>query len=108
MEDRTVVTPVDISQSGASELSVKWSDGHGSRYKVYDLRLNCRCALCVDEWSGKSLVSKKVISPDVHPVTIESVGQYALKINWSDGHNTGIYSFDHLRKLCQCPQCKKN
>jgi DUF971 family protein len=37
----------------------------------------------------------------------EPVGNYAIRINWSDGHNTGIYSWEHLRRICQCEECKK-
>jgi DUF971 family protein len=37
---------------------------------------------------------------------IEPVGNYAIRINWSDGHNTGIYSWDHFREICPCPVCR--
>jgi DUF971 family protein len=39
---------------------------------------------------------------------IEPVGNYALRINWSDGHNAGIYSYAHLRQICPCPECQAN
>ena len=36
---------------------------------------------------------------------VEQVGGYAVKMSWSDGHNTGIYSFDHFRRICPCTEC---
>jgi DUF971 family protein len=39
-------------------------------------------------------------------LNIEEVGAYAIRIDWSDGHNTGIYSFDHLRSICPCAECQ--
>ena len=44
--------------------------------------------------------------PTLKMVSVEEVGHYAIRIAWSDGHNTGIYSFDHLRKICPCEPCK--
>jgi DUF971 family protein len=41
----------------------------------------------------------------VRPVAIRPVGRYAIQIDWSDGHTTGIYPFDRLRSLCPCPLC---
>ena len=45
--------------------------------------------------------------PDVTPRTITSVGNYAITIIWNDGHSTGIYSFEHFRRICPCEECKK-
>jgi DUF971 family protein len=39
-------------------------------------------------------------------ISVEEVGHYAIRIAWSDGHGSGIYSFDHLRKICPCPVCQ--
>jgi DUF971 family protein len=47
------------------------------------------------------------IPPMIKPERIDVVGNYALHFTWSDGHNTGIYSYDYLRGLCQCPDCKR-
>jgi DUF971 family protein len=44
--------------------------------------------------------------PTLKMLHVEPVGQYAIRIDWSDGHNTGIYSFDHLRKICPCESCR--
>lgn len=100
------ILPVNISQSGSHALKVEWKDGHESIYQVRDLRLKCRCAHCVDEWNGTVKIDKSAILEDVKPVTIEGVGRYGIKINWSDGHNSGIFSYDYLRTLCGCEICK--
>ena len=58
---------------------------------------------------GKLYVARKMEIPkDVQPVEIEPIGRYGLKFTWTDGHNLGIYTFEHLRKLCDCAQCKTN
>ena len=106
MENSSVVKPIDIKQNGPLALEINWSDAHKSVYSTYELRLGCRCAHCVDEWSGKLRLEKNLIPKDIHPLTLEGVGRYGIKINWSDGHSTGIYSFDYLRKICPCDVCK--
>ena len=64
-----------------------------------DLRLACGCAICVDEWTGEEHLDPACVPEDVRPLKIESVGRYALQIQWSDGHDTGIYPFRRLRAL---------
>jgi ATP-binding protein involved in chromosome partitioning len=49
--------------------------------------------------SGRKLLDPKTVRPDVSPQMISSIGNYAIGIDWSDGHNSGIYSLDHLRSL---------
>jgi ATP-binding protein involved in chromosome partitioning len=80
-------------------LEIRWADGHESQYEVRRLRLACSCAHCVDEWSGEKRLDATTIPEDVHPLKIQSVGRYAIQIDWSDGHSTGIYSFRQLRNL---------
>lgn len=86
-------------QRNARTLSVLWEDGHSDDFDVRDLRLACHCALCIEEMSGRKLLDPKTVRPDVSPRVISSIGNYAIGIDWSDGHNSGIYSFDHLRSL---------
>jgi DUF971 family protein len=59
----------------------------------------------VDEWTGESLINREAIPEGIHPAEISPVGNYAIQIVWSDGHSTGIYSFDLLRKICPCEKC---
>ena len=88
-------------------ITIRWSDQHQSRYAARDLRLACRCAACVDEWSHENLLKPDRVPPDIKAKGIEVMGHYALHFDWSDGHNTGIYTYDFLREVCGCEQCKK-
>ena len=92
-------TPEWIEQGGPRELAIAWRDGHTSSFDVVDLRRACRCAACVDEWTGRQLLDPGKVSDDVRPVSIEPTGNYAIHIAWSDGHTSGIYTFDFLRSL---------
>ena len=90
-------TAIGFRWRDARTLSMLWEDGRRDDFDVRDLRLACRCALCVEEMSGRPLLDPTSVRPDVTPRTITSVGNYAITVSWSDGHSTGIYSFEHLR-----------
>ena len=92
-------TPIGFRRRDARTVSVLWEDGQGVDFDVRDLRLACHCALCVEEMSGQALLDPSSIRPDVAPRVVTSVGNYAITINWNDGHSTGIYSFEYLRTL---------
>ena len=92
----------------ARTLGIVWEDGHESIFDTTTLRENCGCAACVDEWSGEKKIKPGQLPATVTPINIDSVGHYGLTVQWSDGHKTGIYSFEVLRKLCQCAVCKKS
>ena len=94
-------TPAEIRQHGPRELAITWADGESTIYCVRDLRLACGCAACVDEWSGENRLDPASVPEDVHPLRIESVGRYAIQIEWSDGHASGIYPFRRLRELAR-------
>jgi ATP-binding protein involved in chromosome partitioning len=96
-EDAT--TPTAIRQAGPRTLAIVWADGRESRYDVRELRLACGCAQCVDEWSGEGRLDPASVPSDVHPIRIEPVGRYAIQVEWSDGHSSGIYPFRRLREL---------
>ena len=99
--------PIELKQLGPSQLGIVWNDGHESVYEVRTLRLDCHCAQCIDEWTHEKVLKDESVPSDVRPRKIESVGRYALKIDWSDGHNTGIYTFEQLRSQCECSQCRR-
>jgi ATP-binding protein involved in chromosome partitioning len=100
------ITPAEIGQRGARLLGIRWADGHESVYDVRALRLACGCAQCVDEWTGEERLDESAVPADVAPRRIQPVGRYAIQIDWSDGHTTGIYPFRRLRELCSCDQCR--
>lgn len=87
-------------------MKIRWQDGHESVYPARELRLACPCAGCVDEVTGKLRLIASSVPQNVHPLKIDLVGRYAISIQWSDGHNTGIYAFDRLRVLCPCESCR--
>ena len=91
--------PASIQQAGPRHLEIAWVDGGKSLFEVRELRLACGCAACVDEWTGEGRLDPSSVPEDVHPTSIETVGRYAIQIEWSDGHSTGIYPFERLRKL---------
>ena len=95
------VVPSAIEQAGPRELRIRWSDGAVSLYAVRDLRLACGCAHCIDEWTGEGRLDPGAVPEDVHPVRIERVGRYAIQIQWSDGHGSGIYPFARLREIAR-------
>ncbi len=99
-------TAIGFHQRDPRTLSVLWEDSHRDDFDVRDLRLACHCALCVEEMSGRQLLDPASIRPDVTPRAITSVGNYAITINWSDGHSTGIYSFEYMRALGERDQAK--
>ena len=88
-----------LQQVDETTLGIVWKDGFESRYLTRNLRLKCPCAQCVDEITGKLILVEKSVPLDVRPITIVPVGRYALRIHWSDGHDTGIYTFKLLRSL---------
>tara|TARA_B100000315_G_scaffold259411_1_gene315377 strand:- start:8402 stop:8755 length:354 start_codon:yes stop_codon:yes gene_type:complete len=100
-----VLRPTKIQQIGEHTLGITWNDGHESCYPVKVLREACECAVCVDEWSGENRIMPGTIPDDVHPIEINPVGLYGIRIDWSDGHNSGIYTFPHVRSLCSCQIC---
>lgn len=88
-----------IWQQDDKTLGIQWSDDTESLLDVVTLRKKCPCAFCVDEWSKKPILKAEDVSDDVRPVSIDSVGRYAMSIKFSDGHSTGIYTFKYLRSL---------
>lgn len=95
-------TPTGIEQDGPDTLRIRWKDGHESRYPVRELRLACPCARCIEEMTGRPILDPSEIPPDVRPVRIEAVGRYAIQVTWTDGHDTGLFTFERLRERCPC------
>ena len=93
--------PTNIQQIG-NELAIQWSDGTESYLDLQFLRRACPCAAC----GGEPDVLGKVMRPEVsysensfELAGFQIVGGYALQPRWADGHDTGIYSFQYLRRL---------
>lgn len=90
-------------------LAVVWSDGHESYHDCETLRRRCPCATCQGE---ANVLSPARPAPAAYTAASfvlrgwQSVGGYAIQLQWADGHQTGLYSFDYLRQLCQCERCR--
>ena len=97
--------PKNIEKIDDDQLRITWEDDHVSVYGFRYLRQNCPCAMCRDEWSGEMLLDPSTISDDTQSSRAEIVGNYALSFSFSDGHGTGIYSFEVLRRMCRCEEC---
>ncbi len=100
-------SPKKVFQIDETTLGITWTDGHESVYSVKMLREKCPCANCIDEWTGEKRIKPGMIADSIRPVNIKSVGLYAVQFWWNDGHDTGLYPHELLRKLCECDQCKK-
>ena len=102
----TTSGPQEVEINAEGDLEVQWTDGHQGVHIPYNLRINCRCAGCVEEDSGKRILDTKRVPLGVTILGVTPVGRYALAFDFSDGHKTGIYRFDLLRELCECDVCK--
>lgn len=97
---RQAIEPREISQESDSQLRITWADEKVCEYDAPRLRRACPCAQCVNEWTGERTLKPEAISDEIRINDISIVGRYALNFRWSDGHETGIYSFQFLRDLC--------
>ena len=91
-------TPIGLRKKDAQTLEILWSDGALHEYKARDLRLACPCALCREEMTGREILDSATVPEDIEPRVLSSVGRYAITIQWTDGHSTGIYHFERLRQ----------
>jgi DUF971 family protein len=111
------VTPlkVRVKKTEGTGVEIDWRDGHKSSWNFRWLRDACPCATCHDEREKAGLLPGEP-KPKAHallmmyeapprPVEVTPVGKYALKFKWNDGHEAGIYSWDYLRRVCQCAVC---
>ena len=94
------VEPLEIGPTeDAARLRIAWKDGAVSEYVPRDLRFMCPCARCVDETTGVRTLRLDMVDEGVYPTAIHYVGSYALQCVWSDGHSTGLYTFEYLREI---------
>lgn len=109
-EERTH-KPRNIAVFGR-DLALAWADGHESYIPFDDLRKACPCAACRGHHGEAAAAPdplRIVRAPAAGEIAIRElvpVGAYAVQIVWSDGHDTGIYSFESLRKACPCKECR--
>jgi DUF971 family protein len=80
-------------------LEVVWNDGRIDRLPYRKLRAECPCATCRDEWTGERILKPETIPPDLSLSGMSPVGTYAVQLSWSDGHSSGLYTWDSLRQF---------
>lgn len=87
---------IDVMPEGAIRLT--WPGGVEATIPAARLRDGCPCAGCVEEGTGRKILDPATIPTDIRPLEIHMVGNYAVQIRWSDGHDTGIYTWQNLRE----------
>jgi prepilin-type processing-associated H-X9-DG protein len=121
---------VRVHVSSGKGVDITWADGHASHYDFAYLRDECPCAMCNDERQKKAAGQEKdkqlkkenptlgatpvlnspllpMFKPKLTAKSAHAVGNYALQIDFNDGHATGIFSFDYLRTVCPCQECAR-
>ena len=109
---------VKVHVSSGAGVDITWSEGHSSHFDFAYLREQCPCAMCNDEREKKRALGEQVAPPPPSALlplykpkltarAAHAVGNYALRIDFNDGHSTGIYSFDFLRTICPCQDCAR-
>lgn len=116
---REATTPakVRVDKSGGTGATIEWKDGHTSHWTFAWLRNACPCATCVDDREEHGLAPGEpkpeqarsgalpMYKEPPRPRGVQQVGHYALRFQWNDGHESGIYSWDYLRRVCTCDAC---
>jgi DUF971 family protein len=107
---------VKVHKTEGTGVEIEWKDGHRSVYTFPYLRDACPCALCNEERTkehrrpGDPLKAIAGALPMfkalAKPTDAETVGKYAIRFKWNDGHEHGIYSWEYLREWCPCAECK--
>ena len=101
-DDSTAAPPQSIRRDHpAGVLRIAWHDGLEVAVPYPIVRASCGCARCVDEVTGVRLVNLEDIDPQVIANELQAVGAYAIRIQWSDGHNTGLFTWPQLRVLSE-------
>lgn len=114
VDPRNKPSTVKIHVTSGTGVDITWVDGHSSHYDFPLLRDRCPCATCKDEREKKrefasagpaSAAALPMFKPKARARAATTVGNYAIQITFTDGHSTGIYSYDYLRSVCPCPAC---
>lgn len=99
------MTPKQIKIEDKTKFFIKWEDDSESRINLKYLRDECPCASCKGEtilFKTFKPEKKAEETPGMYEIkNIETVGGYAIQITWKDGHDTGIYSWDYIKKLTE-------
>ena len=119
LDSRKKPTAIKVHVKTGAGVDITWADGHVSHYEFAYLREECPCATCNDERGKKeafaataapgssSFPALPMFKAKPRAAAATVVGSYAVQISFTDGHSTGIFSYDHLRTICPCAECAK-
>lgn len=127
LDTRKRPADVKVHVTSGAGVDITWADGHSSHYEFAYLRNLCPCALCNDERqkklqaaaSGKTdgdppgtapaqtFAPLPMFKPKTTARAVKPAGNYALHMEFTDGHASGIYSYEYLREICPCAECEK-
>lgn len=109
-DPRREPTSVKVWLTTGEGVHIDWKDGHQSRYSFPYLREQCPCATCREQRQrsprNRGPAALPLYQEPAKAVRAQAVGHYAVQFAFSDGHSTGIYSFDYFREICPCPECQ--
>ena len=94
----TTPTRIDLSDSTRTFV-VEWDDGAVTRVPYRELRQRCRCAVCVEELTGKQLLDTSTVPETIGVADCKEVGLYGVQLTFTDKHGTGIYTWERLRSF---------
>jgi DUF971 family protein len=108
---------VKVHKTSGTTMEIVWKDDHQSTYTFTYLRDACPCAMCNEEREKahrqpdqpakrEDAGPLQMYKPQLRPEEVAQVGNYAIRFNWNDGHQTGIFSWDYLRQWCPCEECR--
>ena len=118
LDPRKKPTSIKIHVSSGTGVDITWADGHASHYDFAYLRGECPCATCNDAREKKASLGAStptfspspalpMFKPKPRAQAATQIGSYAIQLSFSDGHSTGIYSYDYFRIICPCAECAK-
>jgi DUF971 family protein len=85
-------------------LELTWNNGRVDPLPYRLLRGECPCASCRDEWTGARIIDPAQIPDDIRLEGMEPVGSYAVRLAWTDGHSSGLYTWENLQRLAENPE----
>jgi DUF971 family protein len=99
-----------VAISRSKGIAIDWKDGHHSQYGLGYLRERCPCATCTGAHGSEPAAAApfQMYKPALKIVDVTPVGSYAMQIRWSDQHATGIYTYEYLRRICPCDECRRS
>ena len=115
MPSDTEPKSVRVNKTSGKGMEIDWKDGHQSIFTFQYLRDACPCAHCDEDREKAGLEFGQAPKPTTllpmfkepaRPTEVTAVGKYAISFVWNDGHVHGIYSWELLRALCPCTECK--